>query len=118
MPLDADITRRGIARLLCAKCSQLSVAADERNAFGHEVLGRILLLQGEHVASIAAHETSLELNPNYANAHYGLAFALCFIGQPDRAMGELDEARVGNTPRSPGSRAAFCGRARVQRWRD
>jgi tetratricopeptide (TPR) repeat protein len=49
-------------------------------------------LHGEHDASIAAHETSLALNPNYANAHYGLAFALCFTGQPEQAMRELDEA--------------------------
>jgi adenylate cyclase len=73
--------------------ARAAVAADEWDAFGHEVLGRILLLHGEHDASIAAHETSLALNPNYANAHYGLAFALCFIGQPERAISELDEAQ-------------------------
>ena len=49
-----------------------AIAADQWDAFGHEVLGRILLLQGEHDASIAAHETALKLNPNDANAHYGL----------------------------------------------
>ena len=73
--------------------ARAAVAADEWDAFGHEVLGRILLLHGEHDASIAAHETSLALNPNYANAHYGLAFALCFTGQPEQAMRELDEAQ-------------------------
>jgi tetratricopeptide (TPR) repeat protein len=73
--------------------ARAAVAADEWDAFGHEVLGRILLLHGEHDASIAAHEASLALNPNYANAHYGLAFALCFIGQPERAIRELDEAQ-------------------------
>ncbi len=72
--------------------ARAAIAADEWDAFGHEVLGRILLLHGEHDASIAAHETSLALNPNYANAHYGLAFALCFTGQPEQAMRELDEA--------------------------
>ncbi len=73
--------------------ARAAIAANERDAFGHEVLGRILLLHGEHDASIAAHETSLGLNPNYANAHYGLAFALCFTGQPEQAMRELDEAQ-------------------------
>ncbi|MFQ5565206.1 MAG: adenylate/guanylate cyclase domain-containing protein [Paracoccaceae bacterium] len=73
--------------------ARAAVAADEWNAFGHEVLGRILLLQGEHEASIAAHETALELNPNYANAHYGLGFALCFTGRAEEAVRELDEAR-------------------------
>ena len=73
--------------------ARAAVAADEWDAFGHEVLGRILLLHGEHDASIAAHQTSLELNPNYANAHYGLAFALCFTGQPEEAIRELDEAQ-------------------------
>jgi adenylate cyclase len=73
--------------------ARAAIAADERDAFGHEVLGRILLLHGEHDASITAHETSLGLNPNYANAHYGFAFALCFTGQPEQAMRELDEAQ-------------------------
>ena len=73
--------------------ARAAVAADEWDAFGHEVLGRILLLHGEHDASIAAHETSLALTPNYANAHYGLAFALCFTGQPEEAMRELEEAQ-------------------------
>lgn len=73
--------------------ARAAIAADEWDAFGHAVLGRILLLQGEHDASIAAYETSLDLNPNYANAHYGLAFALCFTGQPEEAMRELDEAQ-------------------------
>ncbi|MEJ2122734.1 MAG: tetratricopeptide repeat protein, partial [Alphaproteobacteria bacterium] len=73
--------------------ARAAVAADERDAFGHEVLARILLIHGDHDASIAAHETSLVLNPNYANAHYGLAFALCFTGQPEDAIRELDEAQ-------------------------
>ena len=73
--------------------ARAAIAADEWDAFGHEVLGRILLLHGEHDASLAAHETALGLNPNYANAHYGLAFALCFAGQPERAISELDEAQ-------------------------
>ena len=84
-----------------------AVAADEWDAFGHEVLGRILLLHGEHDASIAAHETSLALNPNYANAHYGLAFALCFTGQPEEAIRELDEAQR-LSPHDP-LRWAFMG---------
>jgi tetratricopeptide (TPR) repeat protein len=73
--------------------ARAAIAADEWDAFGHEVLGRVLLLHGEHEASLAAHEASLALNPNYANAHYGLAFALCFTGQPEEAIRELDEAQ-------------------------
>jgi len=73
--------------------ARAAVAADEWNAFGHTVLGRILLLHDEHDASMAAYETSLALNPNDANAHYGLAFALCFTGQPEQALCELDEAQ-------------------------
>ncbi len=75
------------------EAARAAIAADEWDAFGHEVLGRILLLHGEHEASIAAHETALELNLNDANAHYGLAFALCFTGQPEEAVRELDEAQ-------------------------
>jgi adenylate cyclase len=75
------------------EAARAAIAADEWDAFGHEVLGRILLLHGEHDASIAAHETSLALNPNYANAHYGLGFALCFSGRAEEAVRELDEAQ-------------------------
>jgi len=75
------------------KEARAAIAANERDAFSQEVLGRILLLQGKHDASIAAHKTALALNPNYANAHYGLAFAMCFTGQPEEAMHELDEAQ-------------------------
>ena len=73
--------------------ARAAIAAGEWDAFGHEVLGRILLLRGEHDASIAAHETALGLSPNDANAHYGLAFALCFSGRAEDAMRELDEAQ-------------------------
>jgi adenylate cyclase len=75
------------------KEAKAAIAANERDAFSQEVLGRILLLHGEHDSSIAAHKTSIALNPNYANAHYGLAFAMCFTGQPEEAMHELDEAQ-------------------------
>jgi len=80
-----------LSRALAA--ARTAIAADEWNAFGHEVLGRILLLHGEHDASIAAHQTSLALNPNDANTHYGLGFALCFTGRAEEAVRELDEAR-------------------------
>ena len=59
--------------------ARAAIAADERNAFGHAVLGRILLLQGAHDASIAACETSLALNPNYANAHFGPLLSGLFL---------------------------------------
>ena len=73
--------------------ARAAIAADEWDAFGHEVAGRILLLRGEHDASIAAHETALSLSPNDANAHYGLAFALCFTGRAEDAIHELDNAQ-------------------------
>jgi adenylate cyclase len=88
--LNADPGDR-LARAFTA--AQAAVAADEWDAFGHEVLGRILMLRGEHEASLTAHRTSLRLNPNYANAHYGLGFALCFCGRAEEALGELDEAQ-------------------------
>ncbi len=82
------------------KEARAAIGADDRDAFAHEVLGRILLVHGEHEASISAHETSLQLSPNYANAHYGLAYALCFTGQPEEAFRELDKAQR-LSPRDP-----------------
>jgi adenylate cyclase len=84
------------------EAARTAVILDERDSFGHMVLGRVLLAHGELDASTAACEMALELNPNDANAHYGVGLALCFAGRPEAAMPKVDEALRLN-PHDPGA---------------
>jgi adenylate cyclase len=82
--------------------AKTAVTLDERDFFGHMVLGRLLLVDGEYDASIAACGTALALNPNDANAHYGQGLALCFAGRPEAAIAKVDQALRLN-PHDPGA---------------
>jgi adenylate cyclase len=82
--------------------AKTAVSLDGRDSFGHMVLGRLLLVDGEYDASIAACDTALALNPNDANAHYGQGLTLCFVGRPEAAIPKIDEALRLN-PHDPGA---------------
>jgi adenylate cyclase len=84
------------------EAAKTAVALDERAAFGHIVLGRVLLAHGEFDASIAANATALAFNPNNANAHYGEGLAQCFAGRPEAAIAKVDEA-LRLSPHDPGA---------------
>jgi tetratricopeptide (TPR) repeat protein len=55
-------------------------------------LGRTQTLIGEFDTAIAELQTAVELNPNLAIAHYGLAFALTYGGEPEQAIPIFDTA--------------------------
>jgi adenylate cyclase len=82
--------------------AKTAVSLDERDSFGHMVLGRLLLVDGEFDESIAECETALVFNPNDANAHYGQGLTLCFDGRPEAAILKIDEALRLN-PHDPGA---------------
>ena len=84
------------------KAAKTAVTLDERDSFGHMVLARLLLADGEYDASIAACDTALALNPNDANAHYGQGLTLCFAGHPEAAIPKVDQALRLN-PHDPGA---------------
>jgi adenylate cyclase len=88
--------------LRAIEAAKTAVSLDERDSFGHMVLGRLLLVDGEYDASIAACDTALALNPNDANAHYGQGLTLCFVGRPEAAIPKIDEALRLN-PNDPGA---------------
>jgi adenylate cyclase len=77
-----------------------AVALDERDSVGYFALVRNLMVRGEHDASIAALEKSLAINPNFAQAHHGLGFALALSGRLDEAATSLEMAER-LSPRDP-----------------
>ena len=83
-----------------------AIELDPRLPDGHSILGHLLLLQGEHDASIAVHEHALDLNPNRVDWRF--AIALVFAGQHERAI-EVTRVCMRLDPFYPPSAAGFLG---------
>ena len=67
------------------KAARKALAADQRDAVAYFSIGRIYMMQGKQDDAIAALETSVELNPSFAQAHHGLCMALCLAGRLEEA---------------------------------
>ncbi len=74
------------------EAGKTAVRLDERDPFGWAALARAHLLRVEHEAAIAASDTAIALNPNFAQAHCGRAHALWHAGRPGDAVASHDEA--------------------------
>ena len=70
------------------------------DAVAYFAAGRVHMMLGEHDASIGALETSLTLNPNFAQAYHGLGFALTLAGRIEDALDSLAKAER-LSPRDP-----------------
>ena len=77
-----------------------ALALDDKDAVAYFAAGRVHMMLGEHDASIAALETSLTLNPNFAQAYHGLGFALTLAGRLEDALDSLVKAER-LSPRDP-----------------
>ena len=82
------------------EAARTAVRLDDKDAFGHVALGRVLVTLGELDAAIAATDTAIAFNPNLAVAHQGRGLALCFAGRSEEAIDALDEA-LRLSPRDP-----------------
>lgn len=69
------------------------VLADDRDPAAHWAMGRALWLRGEHEAAVGELEQAIELSPNFALAHYNLAFVHSTTGDPQAAIGAAARAR-------------------------
>jgi TolB-like protein/Flp pilus assembly protein TadD len=79
--------------LECAsRAATRALALDPRDAFAHQVLGRVLLASGEIAGALRECELAVGLNPNLAVAHYGLAYALIIAGRADEALASVGRA--------------------------
>jgi len=77
-----------------------ALQCDDRDAISYFAIGRIQMMQGDHDASIAALRKSIELNPCFAQAYHGLAFALALAGELEEAK-QMTKQAVSMSPRDP-----------------
>ena len=67
--------------------------ADDRDPAAHWAMGRALWLRGRQDQSVAELETAVDLSPNFALAHYTLAFIHSQGGDPAAAIRFSDHSR-------------------------
>jgi TolB-like protein len=70
-----------------------SLMVDDRDPAAHWAMGRALWLRGEHGQSVTELERAVDLSPNYASAHYTLAFVHSQSGDPQAAISFSDHSR-------------------------
>ncbi|MEO8018927.1 MAG: tetratricopeptide repeat protein [Pseudomonadota bacterium] len=70
-----------------------SLMVDDRDPAAHWAMGRALWLRGSQDQSIVELERAIDLSPNYATAHYTLAFVHSQAGDPSAAISFSDHSR-------------------------
>jgi DNA-binding SARP family transcriptional activator len=70
-----------------------SLMADDRDPAAHWAMGRALWLRGSHDQSILELEQAIDLSPNFALAHYTLAFVQSQAGDARAAIEASDHSR-------------------------
>jgi DNA-binding SARP family transcriptional activator len=67
---------------------------DDRDPAAHWAMGRALWLRGTQDQAVQELERAVDLSPNYASAHYTLAFVHSQSGDPKAAITFTDHARL------------------------
>ena len=70
-----------------------SLLADDRDPAAHWAMGRALWLRGSQDQSLVEFGQAVELSPNFAVAHYNVAFVNATSGDSDAAISSSDYAR-------------------------
>ena len=79
---------------LARAAAQHAIAIEEGLAEAHVTLAAVSsLFEIDRTASESQYQRALELNPNYAVAHQWYGAHLCFIGDFQHGLGELQEAQ-------------------------
>jgi tetratricopeptide (TPR) repeat protein len=68
--------------------------ADDRDPSAHWAMGRAMWLRGGMDQAIHELERSVDLSPNFASAHYTLAFVHAQAGDPKASISFTDHARL------------------------
>jgi tetratricopeptide (TPR) repeat protein len=66
---------------------------DDRDPAAHWAMGRALWLRGLQEQSLVELNQAVDLSPNFAQAHYSLAFVHTTTGDPDLAITSADHSR-------------------------
>ncbi len=82
------------------RVAQRAALLDDQDALAHFAVGRIQLLRLQYDRAIAEFQTSVDLNPNLAQAHCGLGDSLAYAGRLDEATSSFEEA-VRLSPHDP-----------------
>ncbi len=82
------------------EAARQALKCDDKDAISYFAIGRILMMQADHDAAIAALRKSIELNPSFAQAYHGLGFALSLAGEFEEADRTTQKA-VSMSPRDP-----------------
>jgi DNA-binding SARP family transcriptional activator/TolB-like protein len=72
--------------------AEQALQADPSDPAAHCAIGRALWLQHAHDGAVGELNQSIRLSPNYAFAHYSLAFVQCQTGDPGHAIDAADIA--------------------------
>ena len=70
-----------------------SLMVDDRDPAAHWAMGRALWLRGGQEQAVLELERAVDLSPNYASAHYTLAFVHSQSGDPHAAISFSDHSR-------------------------
>ncbi|MCM5569863.1 transcriptional regulator [Burkholderiaceae bacterium FT117] len=70
-----------------------ALMVDDRDPAAHWAMGRALWLRGRHDEGVAELGRAVELSPNFAQAHYTLAFVHSQDGDPQAAIASADHSR-------------------------
>lgn len=70
-----------------------AVSLDGLDPQAHWALGRACLLEGAFEQGVEELRSAIDLNPNFANGHYSLAFGLMFAGQSEHGFDCVAKAR-------------------------
>ena len=71
-----------------------SLMVDDRDPAAHWAMGRALWLRGSQDQGIKELERAVDLSPNFASAHYSLAFMHMQSGDPNAAISAGDQSRM------------------------
>jgi DNA-binding SARP family transcriptional activator len=70
-----------------------SLMVDDRDPAAHWAMGRAMWLRGDQEQSVTELERAVDLSPNFASAHYTLAFIHSQTGDPRAAISFSDHSR-------------------------
>ena len=78
---------------LALQAARQSLLADDRDPAAHWAMGRVQWLRGSHAPAVAELAHAVDLSPNYALAHYNLAFVNGTAGDAQAAIASADTSR-------------------------